>query len=118
MKTTENYVFGGFVHESFGAPNTFVRDPNAFLYGLRANGTTNLNIFRSGGTSYDPTSQNAFYNNQNTGLIFGGGYDLYVGWNANSTSSGRSSNLCHSYDCPGNLYIHYAEKFKNKENMI
>jgi hypothetical protein len=51
MKTTENYVFGGFVHESFGAPNTFVRDPNAFLYGLRANGTTNMNILRNGGIS-------------------------------------------------------------------
>ena len=103
MKTTQNYVFGGFVHESLGGvSNTYFRDPNAFLFRLRTNGTTNFNILRSGGT-YDQTSQYAFYNGGGYGPTFGAGHDLYIGTNANSTSSGRYSNLCYSYDCPGNI---------------
>jgi hypothetical protein len=102
MRTTQNYVFGGFVHESFGALNTYVRDPNAFLFRLRTNGTTNFNILRSGGTSSDPTSQYAFYNGGSYGPTFGAGHDLYIGTNGNMTGYGRYSSLCHSYECPGN----------------
>ena len=106
MRTTQNYVFGGFVHESLAGIRGFIRDPNAFLFRLRTNGTTNFNILRSGGTSYDPTSRYAFYDiymptfgSGNSG----GAFDLYIGQYANSTGSGSSSNLCHSYDCPGTI---------------
>ncbi len=103
MRTTQNYVFGGFVHESLAGTLGYIRDPNAFLFRLRTNGTTNFNILRSGGVSNDPTSQYAFYDGVGYGPTFGGGHDLYIGTNANSTSSGRYSNLCHSYDCPGTI---------------
>jgi hypothetical protein len=106
MRTTQNYVFGGFVHESLAGIRGFIRDPNAFLFRLRTKGKTNFNILRSGGTSYDPTSRYAFYDiymptfgSGNSG----GAFDLYIGQYANSTGSGSSSNLCHSYDCPGTI---------------
>jgi len=103
MRTTQNYVFGGFVHESLAGTRGYIRDPNAFLFRLRTNGTTNFNILRSGGTSNDPTSQYAFYDGSSYGPTFGGSYDLGISTNANSTGSGSDSSLCYSYECPGTL---------------
>ena len=108
MRTTQNYVFGGFVHESLAGTRGFIRDPNAFLFRLRTNGTTNFNILRSGGTLYDPTSQYAFYDRYMPTFGSGSGHkihDLYIDHYANSTGtgSGSSSYLCYSYDCPGTL---------------
>ena len=103
FQTKSNYVFGGFVQTNMTS-STWLTDPNAFIYSLRRNGTTNFNLLRSG-SSTDPISANAFYSGSSNGPLFGGGYDLYICSNSNVTS-GSYSNLCHSYECPSMLLIH------------
>jgi hypothetical protein len=101
VKTTSNYVFGGFVHVNISS-NAWVTDPNAFLYRLRINGTMNFNILRSGGTSNDPTAKYSFHTGQAYGPLFGYGWDLYISPIGNASASSYS-NLCNSYECPGNF---------------
>jgi hypothetical protein len=69
---------------------------------MRVNGTTNFSILKSGGTEYDPTSRYAYYNVPSWGPTFGGGNDLLINSNGNVTGMNCRSDLCHSYECPGN----------------
>ncbi len=101
LKTTSDYVFGGFIRESMNRTDGYFGDWNAFLYSMRRNGTTNFNILRRGGTVRDYYCECSFMLYPSYGPTFGGGHDFYISDAAN-VSACSYSNLCHSYECPGN----------------
>jgi hypothetical protein len=98
VKSNKNYVFGGFTSIALNKTTGWYKDPTAYIFSLRRNGTSNNVQLRSGGTSGDPSAQYALYIIQSYGPYFGYN-DLYVSDQSFSTAS-STSNLCYTYDCP------------------
>ena len=98
IKSDKNYVFGGFTSNALNKSSGYYKDPTAYMFSLRRNGTSNNVQLRSGGTSNDPSGQYALYIYSSYGAYFGYN-DLYVSDQSFSSSS-STSNLCYTYDCP------------------
>ena len=98
IKSDKNYVFGGFTSIALNKSSGYYKDPTAYMFSLRRNGTSNNVQLRSGGTSNDPSGQYALYISTSYIAILGYN-DLYV-TDQSFSSSGSSSNLCYTYDCP------------------
>jgi hypothetical protein len=61
IKSDKNYVFGGFTSNALNKSSGYYKDPTAYMFSLRRNGTSNNVQLRSVGTSNDPSAQYALY---------------------------------------------------------
>ncbi|RNA15584.1 BTB POZ domain-containing KCTD21 [Brachionus plicatilis] len=85
IKTTGNYIFGGYTEQSWDGYTEqswdgncgFKRDPNAFIFSFTNNVKAKIN------PAY---YEEAIYCNSSYGPTFGSGYDLYISDNSNSST--------------------------------
>ena len=97
VKSNSNYVFGGYTSISLNISSGWQSDPTAFIFSLRRNGTIN-NVQLRVGSAYDTKATYSIWIGSSY-LGYFGYNDLIINDQAFS-SSGSSSNLCYSYDCP------------------
>ena len=93
IKNNLNYVFGGFASSAWNSSNTWINDPNAFLFSLRRAGVSFKDKFTVKPAQY------ALCGNSSCGPTFGRGYDIYI-CNQSNTKIGSYSNFGHSYNLP------------------
>jgi TLD/BTB/POZ domain/SAM domain (Sterile alpha motif) len=93
VRSTDNYIFGGFSDRSWVGNAQWQSSFKAFLFGLRCQGGNPVKLKQSGSGSGD-----AVYCNYSYGPAFGGGHDLCV--MAGSPTS-NYSNLGNTYTAPG-----------------
>ena len=95
IKTTQDYVFGGFTAAAWDMTYTYKTDSTAFLFALRQAGSSKNDKFSI------TMSSNAIYCAPYYGPVFGGGHDIFVPDNADVNTGDEN---CHSYQCPyGNV---------------
>eukprot|EP00826_Nyctotherus_ovalis_P037065 TRINITY_DN3354_c0_g3_i4.p1 TRINITY_DN3354_c0_g3~~TRINITY_DN3354_c0_g3_i4.p1 ORF type:complete len:445 (+),score=43.29 TRINITY_DN3354_c0_g3_i4:100-1434(+) len=102
-------VFGGYTAKSWNATNNgYAYDPEAFIFSL----TYKTKHNKQKSTSY------SIYCNPGSGPKFGGGHDISICDNSN-TSNGSCSNGNHTYELPPDIdaktYFAGARKFKVKD---
>ena len=92
VKSSNNYIFGGYTEADWSGYNKYKFDTNAFLFSLvnSYNTSVKMNIIKT---------QYAIYASSNYGPTFGEGHDLYVG----SDGTQGYSNLGYSYQLPSFL---------------
>jgi hypothetical protein len=89
-----SYIFGGFASVTWDGSQPFKSDRNAFLFSLTNRDNQPLKI------KIDPNKhQYAIYCHSSIGPSFGGGCDILIATNANTTMN-SFSNLCVSYKHP------------------
>ena len=93
IKNNLNHVFGGYASSSQNSSNHSINDPNAFIFSLRRAGVS----FRDKFTVKE--TQNALYGGSDCGPIFGGGCDIYI-LNQSNTTRGSYCNFGISYNLP------------------
>lgn len=91
-----NYIFGGCVSVAWDSSGSYKPDQEAFIFSLVNQSNRPLTI------RCDPTSIQAIYCNNGYGPAFGGGHDLMICTNANTTPSSYSK-LGFSYKHPDYL---------------
>jgi hypothetical protein len=96
VKSTDGRIFGGVNFISWTSVTGYSASSNGFLFALK-----------DGQHRHDPAlfritqnSDRAAYNTASYGPIFGGGHDMVICSNPNSTR-GSTSNLGHTYTSPG-----------------
>ena len=103
IKTSENYVFGGYTSSPWKSDNTYNYDSSAFIFSLRQAGVSKLGVKF---TVSDPTT--ATWNNPLTGPAFGS----YIGYNFCDILVGYSgpyynmADLGSSYSLPPGVSAH------------
>ena len=96
IKSTGGYVFGGYADLPWASISIqYLESSNAFIFALQ---------YPSGVAPVKMpvlNAQNAIYHNSSYGPSFGGGHDIYVADNANSSSnSNTAANVGISYQLP------------------
>lgn len=83
LYNTNNTIYGGYLSQSWNSNNAYINDPNAFLFRLQYNGSSNPWKCPVSGTG------NAGYGHSNYGPTFGSGHDIHTfsGTIANSGSA-------------------------------
>jgi hypothetical protein len=105
IKNNLNYVFGGYASSAWNSSNTWINDPNAFLFSLRRAGVS----FKDKSTV--KLASSALYGYSSYGPTFGGGHDIYI-CNQSNTNTGSRCNFCSSYNLPdGYTYNGNAKDF-------
>ncbi|XP_065936873.1 interferon-induced protein 44 isoform X2 [Magallana gigas] len=101
LYNTNNTEYGGYLSQSWNSNCAYINDPNAFLFRLQYNGSSNPLKFPVTGTG------NAGYGHSNYGPTFGGGHDIYT-FSGTVSPSGKAFslnggliNLGHSYNLNG-----------------
>jgi hypothetical protein len=106
-----SYIFGGFTSITWDSTSEYKSDPNAFLFSL-----TNKDNQPSKMRQINTT--NSIYCYSGYGPIFGGGFDIHICNNANTTMGSRS-NLGQSYQHPqpsqGQSYLAGSHSFQLSE---
>ena len=88
------FIFGGFTPVTWDSSSEWKSDPHAFLFSLTNNDNKPCKI------KIDPNQYNyAIYCIQKYGPTFGGGHDIRIYCNANTTN-GSYSNLGNTYKHP------------------
>ena len=90
IKTTKAFVFGAFASVAWESTNDFKQDPSAFIVSL-INASSSSQLVPVG----DKTE--AIYCNVTCGPTFGGGHDMHISDNSNTTNESYSNLGC-SYD--------------------
>ena len=93
IKNNLNYVFGGYASSAWNSSNTWINDPNAFLFSLRRAGVSFKDKFTV------KLAQYALQGNSSYGPIFGNGHDIHI-CNRSNTNIGSYSHFGHSYNFP------------------
>jgi hypothetical protein len=93
IKSHLNYVFGGFASSAWNSSNTWINDPNAFLFSLRRDGVSFKDKFTV------KRAENALNGYSGCGPTFGGGFDIFI-CNQSNTNIGSCSNFGNSYNLP------------------
>ena len=91
IETNNGYIFGGYTSVAWDSSNGYKDDPRAFIFTLENVRSTPLLIPVKAGT-YNSINCTATY-----GSTFGGGHDIHIANNSNTTTDSYS-NLGHSYD--------------------
>ena len=91
IKTTKGYIFGGFTAIAWESIGKLKADPSSFLFSL-INHTSTPQLI-----PLQVDSKHSIFCEAASGPSFGGGCDLYISDNSN-TSASSYSNLGHSYD--------------------
>lgn len=87
-------IFGGYTPQPWANTNQYTYDTNTFLFSLvNKNGKAPIKI------GNNTNNKNSIYNASSYGATFGGGHDLYICSNSNTTKSSYS-NLGHSFKLP------------------
>uniref|UniRef100_A0A8W8M6I3 TLDc domain-containing protein n=1 Tax=Magallana gigas TaxID=29159 RepID=A0A8W8M6I3_MAGGI len=101
LYNTNNTIYGGYLSQSWNSNGGWINDPNAFLFRLQYNGSSNPLKFPVTGTG------NAGYGHSNYGPTFGGGHDIYT-FSGTVSPSGKAFSLNggltilgHSYNLNG-----------------
>jgi hypothetical protein len=101
IKTTDNYVFGGYTTAYWDTANVYRYDSSAFIFSLRRSGSSHLITFGIRSTSY---YGNAIYGGASYGPTFGNGHDIYVRDRSN-IYTGSYTNTGSTYYNPGSSYL-------------
>ncbi|CAF1199767.1 unnamed protein product [Adineta steineri] len=96
IRSTGDYLFGGYASQSWSSTGTFTNAPNSFLFLL-----TNTNGSQPTKFLYN-NNGNAFHNDQSYGPTFGNGHDLYICDKSNANNSSYC-NMLGSYGYPNTL---------------
>ena len=94
IQSTNNHIFGGYTSKPWSGISKYVRDEKAFIFLLRS---TQGNVPQKWTPTKVPGC--ATYHHTGKGPTFGGGHDLCIGDNCN-TSKASYANLGYSYDAP------------------
>eukprot|EP01080_Neovahlkampfia_damariscottae_P002851 gene2851-4694_t len=97
IQSTNGNIFGGFAPIAWSNTGSYTHDRTSFLFSLKNQDNKPCKIDNYG------TNANSTYNNSSYGPTFGGGHDLYVVNNSNTTNSSYS-NLGYSYRYVGGTY--------------
>lgn len=90
IRSIQGNVFGGYTSCSWTSSGSYVQDPKAWLFSLKAaDGGPPVKI------PCTPTSSNSIYDHTSSGPTFGGGHDLHVVDNANSNATNYSNQHCY-----------------------
>lgn len=89
-------IFGGYTSIPWSSSGAYQFDPNAFLYILKSKQRRGQKPTKWG---VNHQNRNSVYHNSSYGLTFGGGHDMYLVNNCN-TSNGSYSSLGNSYAAP------------------
>jgi len=92
VKSKTGQVFGGFTNLGFNSSSSYQVDSKAFLFHI----TKKCKMEQTANTTY------AVYGGSGYHVTFGGGHDLYLCDNANTTNSSYT-NLGHTYKCPNGI---------------
>lgn len=96
IRSTNNYIFGGYTEQDWSGNNVNKTDPKAFVFSL-VNATNKPQKFSC------TNINNAVYCNPSNGPVFGGpNRDLLISNNCNSTSC---SSVPNSYSIPSNSFL-------------
>jgi hypothetical protein len=101
IKSTNGYIFGGYTPIPWSSSNTYSFNVKSFLFSMKNPGGTAPTKIDNNGPHH--SNQYSTYQGSSYGPTFGGGHDLYICSNSNSTNSSYS-NLGHSYSLPGFTY--------------
>lgn len=97
LYNTNNTIYGSYLSQSWKSNNVWINDPNAFLFRLQYNGSSNPLKFPVSSETY------AGYGNSNYGPTFGDGYDITT-FTGTVNSSGGYFSLNGDYSGLGNSY--------------
>ena len=100
VKTTNDYIFGGYTSVSWDSSSSYKYDQNAFLFSLRRAGVSSNQRF-----NIISNYQNAIYCNQGYGPTFGAGHDFVVRDSTTTSFSGTST--------PNTFYTSYNYHYSN-----
>ncbi|XP_065841109.1 uncharacterized protein [Oscarella lobularis] len=95
IKTTHDYIFGGYTNVGWKSSGEHVQSTSSFLFAFvsHALGSQSFRAFSTKNSAY------AAYHNASCHVVFGGGCDLLIADQSN-TKSNSSSNWGHTYDLP------------------
>jgi len=99
--SSNGFIFGGFTPANWNSSNNYTFDQKSFLFSVKnASGKHLIKLENNG-----PNHSNSYsiYGGSGYGPTFGGGHDLYICTNSN-TSNSSYSNLGHSYSLPNHQY--------------
>ncbi len=99
IKTTNNYVFGGYTEAAWYSNGQYTSNDNTFIFSLINKNNAPIKIK----CTYPPY---AIYNNPSYGPSFGGGHDLYISDSSNINTSSYSnlgSSYCHPLYASGSI---------------
>ena len=96
VKTSEEHIFGGYTSVAWDSTGTYKADPNAFLFSL----DYFLSAFRL--LPVKVGDKHSIYCNPSYGPTFGGGHDIHISSNSNTTYSSYCS--LNSYNFPSLEY--------------
>ena len=83
IKSTNGNVFGGFTTKPWSQNGVWINDPDAFIFSL-------INSKKTPMKFYCKLAQNAIYCRADYGPTFGGGHDIHICDNSNTTQSSYS----------------------------
>ena len=95
IKSEHGYIFGGYTQAPWNKKTDYVNDSNAFIFTFK-NGNI-LEVFKQKQTSH------SIYNRPDYLATFGGGHDIHLCDNCNSSNSSYS-NFGHTFNTPGAQY--------------
>ena len=84
IKNNLNFVFGGFTAARWSSTVGYIADPTAFIFSLRRNGISNYYKLLINSTLVN----NAIFGYSPFGPTFGGGNDIYIRDQSNTTDIG------------------------------
>lgn len=96
LYNTNNTIYGGYLSKSWNSSGGYINDPNAFLFRLQYNGSSNPLKFQVSSATY------AGHGNSNYGPTFGGGPDIQT-FSGTISKSGNVFSL-NGYFGLGNSY--------------
>jgi hypothetical protein len=97
IQSENGNLFGGYCNAAWTSAGTYNQDKSSFLFSLKNQKGKPAKIDNYG------TNANSSYNGATYGPTWGGGHDLYIVSNSN-TSTGSYSNLGYSYRFVGGAY--------------
>ena len=111
IRNNLNFVFGGFTAASWSSDGFFISDPNAFIFSLRRNGTSNNYKLMISSSNF------AIYGISSYGPTFGAGHDIYIRDQSNINTGSLSYILSYkpppTYPSGSNYQTFLAGSFNN-----
>jgi hypothetical protein len=113
VKTTNDYIFGGYTSASWDSSGSYKYDQNAFLFSLRRSSVSSKQRF-----NIISNYQHATYNTQGYGPTFGAGHDFYITDSTSSSFSGSSTPSTYYYSYNYNYNYEFHNLFAGSSNFI
>lgn len=101
IKSTSNYVFGGYTAASWDSTNSYKIDTSAYIFTMRRAGLSSFQIYS---LRYSSSQNYAIYCGASYGPTFGGGHDIHVCDRSNAVY-GSYTNTPSYYNGPSTSYL-------------